>query len=301
MTPAQLLRHAGLDDEAALLASGQKGAYGSGTAVSIGDPLDTVTTRDRFGLVAPYLVKYHAGVGRTGFRGQSLEAPIRTIDTSNRFGLIAPFLAPVNHQGDDRVHSVREPVRTITCAPRGEHALFAPVIVRHNGGEHGHQAAPRDITAPLGAVTTKNQDSLAAAWFTKFYGTATAGSSARAPLPTVTTGGGRGGGHIAAVQAFLRKHSKRAAQRSLFDDEPGVVMIDGEPHQISDVTMRMLLPEELKRAMGFLDSYIIDPLFRGKPMTKTAQTELIGNSVCPPMAEALVAANTRAPGWRATA
>ena len=39
------------------------------------------------------------------------------------------------------------------------------------------------------------------------------------------------------------------------------------------------------------DDYIIDLTEGGKPLTKTAQVRMCGNSVCPPIAEALVRAN----------
>ena len=55
--------------------------------------------------------------------------------------------------------------------------------------------------------------------------------------------------------------------------------------------MRMLSPRELFRAQGFQDNYIIDRGADGKPITKTDQVSKCGNSVCPPMAQALVAAN----------
>jgi DNA (cytosine-5)-methyltransferase 1 len=55
--------------------------------------------------------------------------------------------------------------------------------------------------------------------------------------------------------------------------------------------MRMLAPRELYRAQGFPDSYRIDVSFNGKQMTKTAQVRMCGNSVCPPLAEAIVRAN----------
>jgi DNA (cytosine-5)-methyltransferase 1 len=69
------------------------------------------------------------------------------------------------------------------------------------------------------------------------------------------------------------------------------VTIDGETYVIVDIGMRMLAPRELYRAQGFSDDYLIDPDFNGKPMTKTAQIRMCGNSVCPPMATALVMAN----------
>jgi DNA (cytosine-5)-methyltransferase 1 len=55
--------------------------------------------------------------------------------------------------------------------------------------------------------------------------------------------------------------------------------------------MRMLAPRELYNAQGFRRDYRIEIPFNGKPLTKTAQVRMVGNSVCPPMAAALVAAN----------
>jgi site-specific DNA-cytosine methylase len=44
----------------------------------------------------------------------------------------------------------------------------------------------------------------------------------------------------------------------------------------------------LFNAQGFPPGYVIDPPFGGKPLTKTAQIECAGNSVCPQVAEAIV-------------
>ena len=69
------------------------------------------------------------------------------------------------------------------------------------------------------------------------------------------------------------------------------VMIGGEPYAIVDIGMRMLTPRELYRAQSFPDRYVIDPIVDEKPLTKTAQIRMVGNSVCPAVAEALVRAN----------
>ncbi|MNN11278.1 hypothetical protein D3C81_1242310 [compost metagenome] len=67
-----------------------------------------------------------------------------------------------------------------------------------------------------------------------------------------------------------------------------------------DITLRMLQPPELKAAQGFDKDYIIDRGLFVDPVTgaeewrvinKTDQVRLIGNSVCPDEAEALVSAN----------
>ncbi len=124
----------------------------------------------------------------------------------------------------------------------------------------------------------------------------------RAPLPTVTAGGGRGGGHIAEVRAFLVKYYGAPAgqQQALFDPlhtvtskaRFGLVTVHGETYQIADIGMRMLQPHELFAAQGFPAGYEIRPEFNGKPLTKTAQIQLAGNSVCPQIADAIVASNS---------
>ncbi|WP_260923406.1 DNA cytosine methyltransferase [Novosphingobium sp. 9] len=61
----------------------------------------------------------------------------------------------------------------------------------------------------------------------------------------------------------------------------------------------MLTPRELARAQGFPETYVLDPIvrkfLRGKwverRLTIAEQISAIGNSVCPPVARALVAAN----------
>ena len=67
-----------------------------------------------------------------------------------------------------------------------------------------------------------------------------------------------------------------------------------------DISLRMLKPQELKLAQGFAPDYIVDRgLFLNeatgqaewKALTIAQQIKLIGNSVCPGEAEALIAAN----------
>jgi DNA (cytosine-5)-methyltransferase 1 len=59
---------------------------------------------------------------------------------------------------------------------------------------------------------------------------------------------------------------------------------------IVDIGMRMLQPRELFRAHDFPDSYVIERGADGEPMTKEAQVRMCGNSVPPPMAEAIIRA-----------
>jgi DNA (cytosine-5)-methyltransferase 1 len=264
----------------------------------------------------------------------------------------APFLLPVTHQGGpDRVHSLADPMRTVTCANRGEFGLVSPYIVRTGhystitgaglvegagaGLFRGQQLAlplatvcatnDKHLVAPvmikhyggvvgysldktLGTVTAKDHHALAATFLTKLYGTAT-GASVAVPMPTVTAGGG----HLGEVRAFLLKYYGAGGRESSAQQviEPlhtvttkarfGLVTIHGEDYQIVDIGMRMLQPGELFKAQGFPDDYQISPEYQGKPLTKTAQTKLAGNSVCPQVAAALVRANARSVPARASA
>jgi DNA (cytosine-5)-methyltransferase 1 len=73
------------------------------------------------------------------------------------------------------------------------------------------------------------------------------------------------------------------------------VEIDGKSYAIVDIGMRMLTPRERFTAQGFPASYRIDtgidPEGRPVALSQTTQGRCCGNSVCPPIAAALVAAN----------
>lgn len=263
---------------------------------------------------APFLTKFHGGA-RGHTRGQVLEEPIRTVDASNRFALVEPFMVRHGHYstitgaglregcgaGTFRGQSIRKPVAT-ACATNDKH-LVMPFIAKNFGGPNGHQTPGIGVRSPFSAVTAKDHHAFVASFFTKFYGTST-GSSARSPLPTVLAGGGKGGSHIAAVRAFLVKYygaQGRAAGQSpksplhtvTTKDRFGLVTVAGELCQLADIRMRMLEALELFLAQGFKRTYNITPRIHGKPITKTDQVRLAGNSVCPQLAEALVRANVR--------
>ena len=53
----------------------------------------------------------------------------------------------------------------------------------------------------------------------------------------------------------------------------------------------MLTPRELFNAQGFPQDYVIDTDANGTVISRKDQVARCGNAVCPPMAEALVAAN----------
>ena len=60
---------------------------------------------------------------------------------------------------------------------------------------------------------------------------------------------------------------------------------------ISDFGLRMLTPREMYNAQGFPHDYVIDKYIDGTPVKREEQVAKVGNSVSPPMVEALVRAN----------
>jgi len=353
-----------------------------------------------------------------------------------------PFIVPVTHQGGDRVHDVRDPMRTITAAHRGELMLaapeLAPFIAEHANSSHalgsmradeplrtvcagvkgGHfsvvtpilagvggragQSEPRSGGEPLYTMTTKADTALVAPHLVKFRGDSI-GTRATEPVPTITSGAGAArpagaahalgvaaaslvtlrrnmvgadartplttvaaqaehhavssafmvqathgegkpggvqrwgngskdarapvgtvtasgnGGHAMAeaelaqlspdqeagalrVAGFLVKYYGTGANvPSLHDPVDTVttrdrlalvtVHIQGVPHVIVDIGLRMLKPHELYRAQGFPAGYIIDRTANGTPLSTSAAVRMVGNSVSPPPLRALAEAN----------
>jgi DNA (cytosine-5)-methyltransferase 1 len=69
-----------------------------------------------------------------------------------------------------------------------------------------------------------------------------------------------------------------------------LVTVEGVDYQVVDIGFRMVEPHELKRAQfgRFAAGYDMS-----RARTKKAQVKLLGNSVCPELAEAIILANRR--------
>ena len=68
----------------------------------------------RDGKVAPLMIQYHSETSKSGVRGQSVADPIMTIDTSNRYGLVMSHLTKFYKSGCGQ--SLHEPIHTITTS-----------------------------------------------------------------------------------------------------------------------------------------------------------------------------------------
>ena len=226
---------------------------------------------------------------------------MRTITTAKggEFALCVPHIMTMRNAGKP-FEAADQPMHTVTA--NGAHKmLVAAFLAKHYGGNYQGAGVPMD--GPVSTVTTIDHHALVAANLVNFRGTSPAHLDASAsamtdPLHTVSAGGT----HAALVAAFLTKYYGND-QHGQGCDEPlhtvptrdrfglVTVTIAGEPYYIADIGMRMLSPRELARAQGFPDSYQLAVEVNGKPMSKSSQIARIGNSVCPPVAAAIIRAN----------
>lgn len=236
-----------------------KQTWGEKPWQDVEDPLHTVTTQhNKFALCAAFLAQYHTEQTRREVRGQTLNVPLNVVDASPRYALCCANL--LKHYGGVVGQKVDEPIGTVTAIDH--HSLAACTLMRQFGTSSG-----ADIDQPLGTVMPDGcggKTGLVAAFLDKYYSHEKNGAPVTAPMHTVT-----GKDKMSLV----------------------TVRIDGEEYVITDIGMRMLQPRELFNAQGFPRDYIIDPLYNGKPLSKSAQVRMCGNSVCPQVAAALVKAN----------
>jgi len=219
----------------------------------------------------------------------------RFVIESNKPFIVPSFITEHANASNQRNMPIDEPLRTICAQVKGGHfALVTAFLAKHYGGNY--TGAGIDLRNPTDTVTTVDHHALVTSHLIKLRNN-NYGSPVTDPVPTITAGGN----HIGEVRAFLVKYYGTGEGCAI--DEPlhtvttkdrfGLVTIHGEDYQIVDIGMRMLSPRELYRAQGFPDSYIIDQLSDGTKLSKAAQVRMCGNSVCPPLAAALIKANTR--------
>lgn len=257
-------------------------------------PLGTQTAKADGCVVAPYLVpRYQEREGQAP-RVRSVEEPSATIVPGGNEGVLAAV--HMSRQFGNSVGSdVAEPVGTITAGGAGKAAVVAAFLAQHNTDMVGH-----DARTPVSTIVQKGcTQGIVAAHLSWSYTSNTRGGEGDLNKPTKTIVAG--GQHAALISGFLTKYYGQgdgaAVDGPLHTDTTKdrfglvTVEIDGATYAIADIGMRMLTPRERFRAQGFPDDYIIDRRPDGSAITQTVQGRCCGNSVCPPLAEALVRAN----------
>lgn len=276
-----------------------------GSAVSIDEPMPTVTANSflkrpggaaPLAMVTPFLTEHAQSSNQRNF---AADEPLRTQCAGvkgGHFAAVTPFLVPRygEREGQEpRALAIDAPMPTVVPTQNGA-SLVSAFLAKHYS-ERAGQVQAASLFNPVPTVTAVDHNALVTAHVTKLRGD-NVGHGADEPLHTISAGGT----HFAEVRAFLvAYYGNEKDGGSLFDpirtvtskERFGLVTVDGHEYAIADIGMRMLAPRELYRAQGFPDSYRIDVEFKGKPMTKTAQVRMCGNSVCPPVAAAIVRAN----------
>ena len=298
---------------------------------SMEQPLGTVVSGGvKSALVAAHLVDMGHGEGPAGGKRfshgvRSLEVPLNTVTASGATSaLAAVHLTHLTHHGERSGTSAAEPMRTVTGAHRGEMALVAACLEQANGGFY--EGDGRAADAPMSTVTASGtQQRLITAYLVKYYSEGGQDSACNAPMHTVPTKARMGLVQTVKVpaDALAPEHAERARLCAellhqhlpeQFPDPATLVLMRhaGQLWALVDITLRMLKPRELYRAQGFPEHYQIeeipDPALLfidgkqapGNPLdlpritlSTTAQVRMVGNSVPPPVAAALVRANFR--------
>lgn len=283
--------------------------HGAERIYDLNEQFPTITTahRGELALVTPtFIDAAHGeispgGVKRWGNGSHDIRGTFPTIPASgNNHALVTAFLS--RQFGQSVGQEATAPAPTTTCNGQGHTALVAAHIVKHCSDSLGY--SPEDSAHTIIAAP---QQGLVSSHVIKLKGTCRDGQSIDAPIHTIQSGGC----HYGEVRAFLMKYYGTEQNPKLHESSPTIttrdrfalITVKGESYAIVDIGMRMFTPRELFCLQGFDPDYIIDPVVpyevkRGKvtkivnkPLTKTDQIRMCGNSVPPQVAEALVRAN----------
>lgn len=249
----------------------------------------------------PFIVRIgHTGHGDGG-KTRPISEPISTITSKAEHLLASPTLIQAGYGEREgqapRVPGLDKPLGTVTAGGI-KHAMVAAYLAKHFGGEPQDGKTCASMARPAPTVTARDHSALVTSNLVKLRGTSNSAAS-DAPLGTVSAQGT----HHAEVRALLLKYYGTDQDPRL--DEPlhtvttkdrfAIATVHGQAYVVADIGMRMLQPRELYRAQGFPDTYIIERGADGRELPKDAQVRMCGNSVCPPLARVLVAANYAEP------
>ncbi len=252
---------------------------------------------------------------RRSYGANDITGPLGTVTASGGgHGIAAATLVQMGYGErpgqQPRVPGLDKPLGTVVAGGK-KHGLTTAFMVQANGGFNTTPA--RSMDAAMSTVTTTgSQQQLAVAHLATLRHHST-GRGLHDPLATVAASGE----HHALVQyelsqddeagamrcaAFLMRYHGNGGQWSDLREPMTTVTtrdrlalvtvwLKGEPWVIVDITLRMLVPRELYNAQDFPPGYVIDRTAAGKPLTKTAQVRMAGNSVSPLPMRLIVAAN----------
>lgn len=98
------------------------------------EPIHTITTGNQQCLISPTLIQYHSETSEKEVRGQTIENPIMTVDSSNRYGLVTSFLSKFYKTGTGQ--DIREPLHTVTTSA-GHFGEVRAFLIKYYGDATG--------------------------------------------------------------------------------------------------------------------------------------------------------------------
>lgn len=306
------------------------GAGGKDRSASVEEPVRVITTENRHAVIAPVLTYAQQGGSNRSVeephhticaskkdqnsviipslmsmkgsdrRDSSVEEPHPTVLAGGgHSAVVSAFVAQHNNDsrrigGVNPGRAADEPMSTITSTG-AQQGIVSAFVSRQFGASIGHNIEEPSATVTAGV----NKSALVAPHLHAYYGS-DQDTPENEPFHTITTKPRFS--HVeAALSAppFTEDQHARAREVANFlrsygfwDDREFVTLTIGEAEfVIVDIGMRMLTPRELYSAQGFPADYKIDADANGRPFPKNVQVSCVGNSVAPPVAAALVAAN----------
>ena len=279
----------------------------------LADPMHTVTAggdmkrpagaAHAMGLVAHHLVSLR-GTEEAHLQGEDITHPLRTVSAEGtHHGLVAATMVQTGYgerQGQaPRALDIQAPLGTVVAGGVKHAVVQAAFLEQANGGFYDGDG--RDMRDPVSTVLQAgSHQRLVSAYLVKYYGEGGQWQGCGEPMHTVPTKHRMGLVQVVQVPAGILAPELLARAKACAAfmhqhlpehfPEPADLVLVGQ-YVLVDITLRMLAPRELARAQGFPADYVLERGADGKPITKTDQVRLIGNSVCPDVAEALIRAN----------
>lgn len=290
---------------------------GDSAGASLQDPMPTITSGGdakrpagsphALGLVAasmtPFLTEHANSSTQRCF---AADEPLRTQCANvkgGHFSLVTSTLIQTGYgerKGQEpRAPGLDKPLGTVV-AGGAKHALVLASISKFRNNSPGS-----NLLEPLDTVAAAGQHhglmKLSAVHMEQANGGGYSGDgrSINAPVSTIMGSGSHQQLVVSDLElattmdaaSIARRDQVRAFAKEFLGLDMLLVKVGEQIYEIVEIGLRMLIPRELFKAQGFPDGYIIEFQRNGKKLSKSAQVRMCGNSVAPPVAEALVRAN----------
>lgn len=284
------------------------GRMGQSPPRPISSPVQTITSKADSCVCTPTLAPFlteHANASSQ--RVFSAAEPLRTQVAQVKGGHFSLVAAHITAFGQNAIgHAANQPHDAVLAGATRYGVVQSHFIEQANGGFYDGDG--RATSEPLSTICTSGANQrLVSAYLVKYYSEGGQWQAANEPMHTVPTKDRMGLVQTVQVPVDGLAPEYRERAKACADflhehlpehfPEPADLVLVGD-YVLVDITLRMLVPRELARAQGFPDSYILDRglfetepgsgVYEWRPVTKTDQVRLIGNSVCPDVAEAIV-------------